>query len=163
MQIPGELCESHTVLVSRVRKSPDPNFGNPCNNFGIPSSMLPMARERLVVELLTRLHRYVRDSGAAAPIDEFLHRIAVDQQVDRLAHLGVRERRVLALCVRALALDFGPRVGGVQDDELLMAIPPDYLPKVIDGLKALSKNGLRYPIPPYGVNNDVRAGMGVSY
>ena len=55
------------------------------------------------------------------------------------------------------------RYGGVQDDELLMAIPPDYLPKVIAGLKALSKNGLRYPIPPYGVNNDVRAGMGVSY
>jgi uncharacterized protein (DUF169 family) len=24
-------------------------------------------------------------------------------------------------------------------------------------------NGLRYPIAPYGVNNDVRAGMGVSY
>ena len=55
------------------------------------------------------------------------------------------------------------RYGGVQDDELLMAIPPDYLPKVIAGLKALSKNGLRYPIPPYGVNNDVRAGMGGSY
>jgi uncharacterized protein (DUF169 family) len=55
------------------------------------------------------------------------------------------------------------RYGGVQDDELLMAIPPDYIPKVIAGLKALSKNGLRYPIPPYGVNNDVRAGMGVSY
>ena len=55
------------------------------------------------------------------------------------------------------------RYGGVQDDELLMAIPPHYLPKVIAGLQALSKNGLRYPIPPYGVNNDVRAGMGVSY
>ena len=28
---------------------------------------LPNARQRLVVEMLTRLHRYVRDSGAAAP------------------------------------------------------------------------------------------------
>ncbi|MFT7243843.1 MAG: hypothetical protein ACI82A_001191 [Candidatus Azotimanducaceae bacterium] len=55
------------------------------------------------------------------------------------------------------------RYGGVMDDELLMAIPPRYLPKVIAGLEALSKNGLRYPIAPYGVNNDVRAGMGVSY
>ena len=55
------------------------------------------------------------------------------------------------------------RYGGVQDDELLMAIPPHYLPKVIAGLEALAKNGLRYPIPPYGINNDVRAGMGVSY
>ena len=36
------------------------------------SSMLgPKARERLVVELLTRLHRYVRDSGAAAPIASY--------------------------------------------------------------------------------------------
>ncbi len=55
------------------------------------------------------------------------------------------------------------RYGGVMDDELLMALPPKYLPKVIAGMEALSKNGLRYPIPPYGVNNDVRAGMGVSY
>jgi uncharacterized protein (DUF169 family) len=55
------------------------------------------------------------------------------------------------------------RYGGVMEDELLMAIPPAYLPKVIDGLKHLSNNGLRYPIAPYGVNNDVRAGMGVSY
>jgi uncharacterized protein (DUF169 family) len=55
------------------------------------------------------------------------------------------------------------RYGGVQDDELLMAIPPGFLPKIIAGLESLSRNGLRYPIPPYGVNNDVRAGMGVSY
>ena len=55
------------------------------------------------------------------------------------------------------------RNGGVMEDELLMAIPPTYLPKVIEGLKELSANGLRYPIAQYGVNNDVRAGMGVSY
>ncbi len=55
------------------------------------------------------------------------------------------------------------RYGGVMEDELLMAIPPHFLPRVIAGLEALSKNGLRYPIPPYGVNNDVRAGMAVSY
>lgn len=55
------------------------------------------------------------------------------------------------------------RYGGVMDDELLMAIPPSFLPRIVSGMEALSKNGLRYPIPPYGVNNDVRAGMGVSY
>jgi len=55
------------------------------------------------------------------------------------------------------------RYGGVQEDELLMAIPPAFLPGVIDGLKALSKRGLRYPIAPYGVSNDARAGLGVSY
>ena len=55
------------------------------------------------------------------------------------------------------------RYGGVMEDELLMAIPPSFLPKVIDGLRALARNGLRYPIPPYGVNADARAGLGVSY
>lgn len=55
------------------------------------------------------------------------------------------------------------RYGGVQDDELLMATPPGFLPKAIAGLKALSGNGLRYPIPPYGVQQDARAGLGVSY
>jgi uncharacterized protein (DUF169 family) len=55
------------------------------------------------------------------------------------------------------------RYGGVMEDELLMAIPPRFLPKIIDGLGHLSSNGLRYPIAPYGVSNDVRAGMGVSY
>jgi uncharacterized protein (DUF169 family) len=55
------------------------------------------------------------------------------------------------------------RYGGVMEDELLMALPPAFLPKVIAGLDALSRNGLRYPIAPYGVNSDARAGMGVSY
>lgn len=55
------------------------------------------------------------------------------------------------------------RYGGVPDEEMLMALPPHYLPIAIAGMKALSANGLRYPIPPYGIQNDVRAGMGVSY
>ena len=55
------------------------------------------------------------------------------------------------------------RYGGVMEDELLMALPPAFLPKVVAGMDALSRNGLRYPIAPYGVNNDARAGMGVSY
>ncbi len=55
------------------------------------------------------------------------------------------------------------RYGGVMEDELLMALPPHFLPGVIEGMECLAGNGLRYPIPPYGVNNDVRAGMGVSY
>jgi uncharacterized protein (DUF169 family) len=55
------------------------------------------------------------------------------------------------------------RYGGVLDDEMLMALPPDYLPKAIAGMEALSKNGLRYPFPQYGIQQDVRAGMAVSY
>jgi hypothetical protein len=44
-----------------------------------------------------------------------------------------------------------------------MAIPPRFLPNVIDGLAALSRNGLRYPIPPYGIQADAAAGLAVSY
>ena len=50
-----------------------------------------------------------------------------------------------------------------MEDELLMAIPPKFLPKIIEGLGHLSANGLRYPIPPYGIQQDVRAGMGASF
>jgi uncharacterized protein (DUF169 family) len=55
------------------------------------------------------------------------------------------------------------RYGGVLDDEMLMAIPPEHLKKAIAGMNALSKNGFRYPFPQYGVQQDVRAGMAVSY
>lgn len=55
------------------------------------------------------------------------------------------------------------RYGGVQDDEMLMALKPEDLLKAIKGMTALAKNGFRYPIPPYGVQMDVRAGMGVTY
>lgn len=55
------------------------------------------------------------------------------------------------------------RYGGVPDEEMLMALKPSQLAKAIDGMKALAKNGLRYPIAPYGIQSDVRAGMGASY
>lgn len=55
------------------------------------------------------------------------------------------------------------RYGGVLDDEMLMAIPPDQLQKAITGMEALAKNGFRYPFPQYGIQNDVRDGMAVSY
>ena len=55
------------------------------------------------------------------------------------------------------------RYGGVLDNELLMALPPRYLPKAIAGMKRLSQNGLRYPIPQYGIQSDARAGLAVSY
>src|SRR5262244_4010723 len=55
------------------------------------------------------------------------------------------------------------RYGGVADDELLMAIPPRYLPGALEGLAALDRNGLRYPVPPYGIQADAGAGLAVSY
>ncbi len=55
------------------------------------------------------------------------------------------------------------RYGGVLDDEMLMALPVDHLSQAITGMQALSKNGFRYPFPQYGIQQDVRAGMAVSY
>ena len=55
------------------------------------------------------------------------------------------------------------RYGGVLDDEMLMALPPGQLEKAIAGMEALAKNGFRYPFPQYGIQQDVRAGMAVSY
>lgn len=55
------------------------------------------------------------------------------------------------------------RYGGVPDEEMLMALPPRFLQPAIDGLRALAANGLRYPIPPYGIQSDARQGMGASY
>lgn len=55
------------------------------------------------------------------------------------------------------------RYGGVLDDEMLMAITPEDLCKAIAGMEALSGNGFRYPVPQYGIQQDVRAGMGASY
>jgi uncharacterized protein (DUF169 family) len=55
------------------------------------------------------------------------------------------------------------RFGGVLEDELLMALPPAWLPKIIDGLAHLSANGLRYPIPQYGIQADAREGLAFSY
>ena len=55
------------------------------------------------------------------------------------------------------------RYGGVMEDELLMAITPEDLLVAIQGMEALSRNGLRYPIPSYGIQSDARAGLGASY
>lgn len=73
--------------------------------------------------------------------------------------------RALATGEPSLALPCFPerRYGGVADDELLLALKPAQLAQAIDGLERLSANGLRYPIAPYGVQMDVRAGMARSY
>lgn len=55
------------------------------------------------------------------------------------------------------------RFGGVQDDEMLMAVAPSYLPKMIDGLKALSGNGLRYPIGNLGLTTSPAATLNKVY
>jgi uncharacterized protein (DUF169 family) len=55
------------------------------------------------------------------------------------------------------------RYGGVPDEEMLMALTPADLAIAVAGMQALARNGLRYPIAPYGIQQDPSAGMGLSY
>ena len=55
------------------------------------------------------------------------------------------------------------RYGGVAEDELLMALPPDEFARGIEGVEGLSRSGIRYPIMPYGPQTDPADGMAVSY
>jgi uncharacterized protein (DUF169 family) len=55
------------------------------------------------------------------------------------------------------------RYGGVTDDEMLMACPPEDLARAVTGLQGLSKAGLRYPIMPFGPQAEPAEGMAKSY
>jgi len=55
------------------------------------------------------------------------------------------------------------RYGGYSENEVILSLTPDDLVKAVEGLEDLSKVGLRYPIAPYGMQMDVREGVGVSY
>lgn len=55
------------------------------------------------------------------------------------------------------------RYGGVADDEMLLAMPPDEFVRGVEGLEGIAKAGLRYPIPPYGAHMDPSLGMARSY
>lgn len=85
----------------------------------------------------------------------------------RSGRIGLRRLlgRALSTGEPSLSLPCFPerRYGGVPDDELLLALKPVQLAKAVLGVEQLAKNGLRYPIPPYGVQMDVRAGMARSY
>jgi uncharacterized protein (DUF169 family) len=55
------------------------------------------------------------------------------------------------------------RYGGIADDEMLLAMPPDEFMRGLEGVAGTGKVGLRYPIPPYGAQMDPALGMGRSY
>lgn len=55
------------------------------------------------------------------------------------------------------------RYGGVADDEMLLACPPEDLARAVEGLHGLSRAGLRYPIMPYGPQADPAEGLAKSY
>ena len=50
-----------------------------------------------------------------------------------------------------------------MEDELLMALRSEDLLVAVEGMEFLSRNGLRYQIPTYGIQTDARAGLGASY
>lgn len=53
--------------------------------------------------------------------------------------------------------------GGVEEDEMLMALTVADLQQALAGMDALAGNGLRYPFAQYGLQQDVGASMAVSY
>jgi uncharacterized protein (DUF169 family) len=55
------------------------------------------------------------------------------------------------------------KFGGVQDDEMLIALPPSFLPGVVEGLAQLNRNGLRYPIPNHGLQKSPLDSIAKSY
>jgi uncharacterized protein (DUF169 family) len=55
------------------------------------------------------------------------------------------------------------RYGGVADDEMLMALPPADFRTAIEGLRALHKSGMRYPILPFSASAEPAEGLSYSY
>jgi len=51
------------------------------------------------------------------------------------------------------------RPQAVHTTDQVVSMEARHLPLAIEGLKALSKTGIRYPIASYGIQNDVRAGL----
>ena len=47
------------------------------------------------------------------------------------------------------------RYGHAQDEDLVMALPPDYMQKALRGLEALYKRGIRYPVGFAGAEQDL--------
>ena len=55
------------------------------------------------------------------------------------------------------------RYGGFSEHEMILTLSPEDFVRSVEGLEALGKVGLRYPVPPYGMQMDVCEGVGVSY
>ena len=55
------------------------------------------------------------------------------------------------------------RYGHAQDDELVMALPADYMEKALRGLEVLYRRGIRYPISYAGAEGSLDAALPVAY
>lgn len=51
------------------------------------------------------------------------------------------------------------RFGGFSENEVVLALQPGDLLKAVSGLGELDKAGLRYPVPPYGIQMDACEGL----
>ena len=51
------------------------------------------------------------------------------------------------------------RLGGVTDDELVMALPPGFIGKAIEGLHGLAERGMRYPLRNRGAEMSADSGL----
>ncbi len=55
------------------------------------------------------------------------------------------------------------RYGHAQDDDLVMALPPQYLEKALRGMEALYRRGIRYPISFAGAERDLTTSFPMAY
>ncbi len=55
------------------------------------------------------------------------------------------------------------KFGAVREDELVVSMTPEDLVRAVDGVEELFKRGFRYPIAPYGLSNDMLAGLPERY
>ena len=55
------------------------------------------------------------------------------------------------------------KFAGMSDSEVRVTFTAEDFMKTIDGLKALYKNGLRYPIASYSLTQDIIAGLPPHY
>ena len=55
------------------------------------------------------------------------------------------------------------KFGACGEWELRVTMTPEDLVKALDGVEALSKNGLRYPIASYSLTTDMMAGLPPQY
>lgn len=55
------------------------------------------------------------------------------------------------------------RFAGVMDEELVMALPPSVVNKLVEGLEALMKRGICYPIRLHGITQSARGGIPKQY
>ena len=92
---------------------------------GLVDVKLPM---RVLRDEFWRVVDEIPGRGPGASVDVLLHRVAIDQQFQRLLDRGIAEQRVFGFGAGAFAVDFGPGVGAVDLDVFDVAARRDLGP-----------------------------------